>query len=324
VAGCAVALSALAATRSTWVQLWRAERAIGRGDLGAAAAMLARLARDGEDPRAVTLLARVWLLQGKPAAVVRLVEKRFETRWYPDWLPYLGEAYLALGETGKAGAAFKAAVHERPNDVNALVYLAKLSYREGDLGDSLDAYRQLARIEPRKPDWPRALGLIYIENDDYEKAREFLSAAVALDPADFESRYGLARAEFLLGEIPTSLANLDRCLAARPMDSQARIARADCLRASDRLDEAVGELEQVIVREPENPTALRLLAEIHLDRRELDPALRLLETARRVALDDWRVHYQLSRVYDGLGRPDDARGELEVMRELQKTAQFKR
>jgi predicted Zn-dependent protease len=324
VVGATVALLALIATRSTSVRLWRAERALAQGRLDDALAILVPLAKAGDDPRVTTLLARVWLRQGKPAAVVRLVEKRLETRWFPDWLPVLGEAYIALGDTGKAGAAFKALVHERPNDVEGLLYLAKLSYREGVLDEALDAYRRLERLEPHKPDWPRARGQIYIENDDYEKALVALRTAVSIGPDDFESRYALAQAEFLLGDLMASLADLDLCLASRPSNSQVKIAQVDCLRALNRQDEAFAVLQEVVAREPENATALRLLAEIHLERRELDPAFRLLSTAVRTAKDDWRVHYQLSRAYDGLGRREEARAELALMRELQKTAQLKR
>ena len=236
----------------------------------------------------------------------------------------LGEAYIAIGETGKAGAAYKALVHERPDDVDGLLYLAKLSYREGVLDDALDAYRRLERLQPEKPDWPRARGQIYIENDDYERALLALRKAVAISPSDFESRYALAQAEFLHGDLAASLTDLDRCLAARPTDSQVKIAKVDCLRALSRSDDAFLLLKEVLAREPENATALRLLAEIHLERRELDPALRLLSKAVRTANDDWRVHYQLSRAYEGLGRHEEARAELTLMREHQKSARLKR
>ena len=74
----------------------------------------------------------------------------------------------------------------------------------------------------------------------------------------------------------------------------------------------------ILAREPDHVRALRLRAEVHLQRREFTRVVELLERARTIDPDDWRVLYKLAQVYDRLGRSDEARAAQARMNDLQR------
>lgn len=300
-------------------RIWRADRAIARGRLGEAEALLIPLAL-AEEPAAITRLARIRLLQGRPEGAFRLLESRPGWREDPERLAILGEAGLATGRIAEAMAAYGAILARRPDDIPALIRSAELTYRHAGLAQALIPYRHLAELQPGEPRWPMAVGRIYMEIDRYELAASSFGEAARLAPDDADVRFALAEAEFLAGRLPECLADLDQVGRARPEDPRIEPARAECLLAMGQTEAAAGRLEAILTRDPAHTRALRLLGEISLRRGELTRALGLLERARDVAPRDWRVLYQLARAYDRLGRRDEARAAEARMRECQRDA----
>jgi tetratricopeptide (TPR) repeat protein len=304
-------------SRSNTGQLWWADRALDQGRLDQAEAILAIQART-EDPRAITRLARLRLLQRRPDSVVRLLGARLKGWTDPESLSLLGEANLALGRTQEAWGIYRRFLEQRPDDITALTRYAELTYRHSGLAEALIPYRRLEHLQPGRVEWPRALGQIYMEIDRYELAVAAFRDAARIDPDSGDLRFALAEAEFLAGHLDACLADLDLAGATLPNDTRIPAARAECLVALGRNNEAVQFLETVLSREPGHLRAMRLRAELHLQRRDFAHALELLERARRVDPDDWRVLYKLALVYDRLGRRDEARAAQLRMQELQK------
>lgn len=289
-----------------------AERAIGEGRPDEAVALLAPLARSDE-PRVIALLARARIGQNRPRDAARLLEARLRRRDEASWLGLLGEAYEAAGIPGRAIAAYEAYVLREPDDVNALGRLADLAARGGRPVEASALLDRLERLEPTNAEWPRRRGLLLLETDRYDAAVAALGAAVALDPDETETRFLLAEAQFLAGRIEPSVANLNACLE-RDRDDRYLLAHAECLRALGDSEAAAAEIEEVLARSPDDPRALRLSAELCLERGDHSRALELLERALESDPHDWRVHYQLSIVYARLGREAEARHHADRMR----------
>jgi tetratricopeptide (TPR) repeat protein len=304
-------------SRSSTGQLWWADRALDQGRLDDAEAILAIQART-EDPRAITGLARLRLLQHRPDSVVRLLGARLKGQTDAESLSLLGEANLALGRTQEAWGIYRRILEQRPDDITALTRYAELTYRHSGLAEALIPYRRLEQLQPGRAEWPRALGQIYMEIDRYELAVASFRDASRIDTSNGEIRFALAEAEFLAGRLDDCLADLDFAGATLPEDTRIPTARAECLLALGRNDEAVRLLESVLSREPGNIRAVRLRAEVHIQRRDFIHALKLLEHARELDPNDWRVLFKLALVYDRLGRREDARAAQARMQELQK------
>ncbi len=317
VAGIGAIGGAAVLSRSLPGQLWWTDRILDQQRLDEAEAILVPLVRT-EDPRVITRLARLRLLQHRPDSVVRLLEHRLKSPADPEWLVLLGEADLAVGHTKEAWVVYRALLEQRPDDIPALTRYAELTYRHAGLAEALIPYRRLEQLQPDKSEWPRVVGQIYMEIDRYDLAAAAFRDALRLDQDNGDVRFALAEAEFLSGRLAESLADLDLAEQARPDDARIAVARAECLLALGRTDEVVQQLEAILSRDPNLTRALRLRAEIHLRRREFTRALELLERARTTDPQDWRVLYKLAQVYDRLGRPDEARAAEARMRDLQK------
>ncbi|WP_207386360.1 protein kinase domain-containing protein, partial [Protofrankia symbiont of Coriaria ruscifolia] len=100
-----------------------------------------------------------------------------------------------------------------------------------------------------------------------EQAERFFDEALAADPQHLEATYNAGLLHWRAGRIPDDML----------------VARLDAVRANA----------------PDPGPAQRLLAQVHLERGDLDSALPLLEEAARSAPDDTEVHASLQRALAG-------------------------
>jgi tetratricopeptide (TPR) repeat protein len=295
----------------------QAETAIAEGRPEAAASLLRNLIARGET-RASGKLALLRLEQGKPEAAVRLLGP-IATKPNANLtdLITLARAYRQLGRFDEARAVSVRILERQPNHIETRALLADLTALQNGPVAALPLYEQLQKLDPANPTWPRARGRLFVEIDRYESAvADFLQAA-RLAPGDIDLQFDLAEAEFLKGDPSASLSHLEEAARQRPDDARIGTARAECLLALGQTSEAVSALKDVLNREPLNARALRLLAGVFTQRQNHGRAVELLERARSADPGDWRVLYQLSLVYDRLGRHEEARLAADSMRDLQ-------
>lgn len=307
---------------SVAAKLRRVDRALAAGRVDEARKLL-DLKTGTDDPRILTRYARLRLIEKRPDSVVRLLADRVADRPDPEWLEMLGEAQAAVGDLDGALKTYRTLASLRPDHRGALEARGVLAHRLGSAAEAIEAYRELERLEPTKADWPRNLGRVAMEVDAADLAVSALRRAVKLDSGDLDLRFGLAEALYLSGDVEAGLAEIDRCLASRPDDPRLQIARAECLRDLGRAAESVEAIDRVLARDADHVQALRLRAEHELETGDRSKALERLERARDRDPLDWRVHYALSRVYDALKRPDDARNARASMAKHQAASQIK-
>jgi tetratricopeptide (TPR) repeat protein len=292
--------------RSHSSPLQDAERALESGQLKDAEAILIPLAI-ADEPRAITLLAKLSLRQNQPDFVIGMLETRLASRKDPEWFSLLGEAYLSLGRDQESWGAVREALDLHPVDVETLGRCAELTYRSGHPAPALELYSRLESLEPKKARWPRSRGRILMEIDQYELSSEAFRLASSLDTTDIDLRFELVEADFLRGELELSLSNIDRCLDTRPGDGRFAAARGEILHALGRRDEAVRTIEGLLAREPRSPRALRLRATWYLEARDPLPAVEMLERVLEIDPKDWRARYQLAVALEKLGRNPESK-----------------
>jgi len=159
----------------------------------------------------------------------------------------------------------------------------------------------------------------------YEQALADVQAGRALVGADFEPAGGLSGA----GIAPTSLAGLLQAeigacrrrerqpeaavvayraaVAARPDDTDGRLALADLLTDIGLPDEAISELRAALARVPADPAILAVMGRAHLAAGQPSAAILPLQDALRTAPWLVRPWYDLGQAYEALERPEDAR-----------------
>lgn len=99
-------------------------------------------------------------------------------------LPYLGEAYMATGEYGKALKIFTAAIEENPADSLSWIGLGQVLRINGDFEGAIRAFKLAGEKNPGDAWFHKALGDVYIANGDYPSAITSFQKAIELSPAD--------------------------------------------------------------------------------------------------------------------------------------------
>jgi predicted Zn-dependent protease len=97
-----------------------------------------------------------------------------------------------------------------------------------------------------------------------------------------------------------------RCRKERPLDLQVQTAWASYLFAVGRNDEAHREFQQVLIRAPDNPEALRLMGQIELAAQRPEEALRWLRPAVEKNPSEPVLRYSLAQALQAVGQTAEA------------------
>jgi len=96
-------------------------------------------------------------------------------------------------------------------------------------------------------------------------------------------------------------------VAARPDDTDSRLALADLLTDMSQPDEAITELRAALARVPADPAVLAVMGRAYLAAGQPSAAILPLQDAVRTAPWLVRPWYDLGQAYEALERPEDAR-----------------
>ena len=153
---------------------------------------------------------------------LRLDPNLFET-WY-----FYGRAKFVGGKMAEAAKLFERAAEIHPDNSYATSMLANIYRsldRPADTRAAATETLQRAQREPeRHPDNTRAAylcGIMLAVLGETERAREWLSFALAIEPDDFLTVYNVACGHALLGDLDSALELLERALPSAREDTKA-------------------------------------------------------------------------------------------------------
>lgn len=143
------------------------------------------------------------------------------------WLDEGAAAYEAR-DWVSARRAYRQAVTRAPDDIRGLYSLAMVDLQSGHRQEASRGFRRvLARDRNHYPAW-RNLAALCEQGADWVVAREAYSRALDAKPEDIESRFGLARALAVLGEINAAETQY-RALCREPSWTPLALARLAAL-----------------------------------------------------------------------------------------------
>lgn len=139
-----------------------------------ARAMLERLAaRDGESPAVWWGLGRAALAAGQPEVALARFDRALELD--PDWAEASigrSEALWRLGREPEAQTAAERALASAPKGHRALIQVARLAHRRGELDVAEQWYEQAAALYPWKADTRVRLGMMLLGRGDFVRGWE--------------------------------------------------------------------------------------------------------------------------------------------------------
>ncbi|MEO6003741.1 MAG: tetratricopeptide repeat protein [Opitutus sp.] len=224
---------------------------------------------------------------------------------------FLGYTLLGADRLDEAEKHCRLALKIDPKEHNALLALAAIHERKGQLDDALAVRRELLRLSPSDPDAEFSLGLLLLRQNRREEAFPFLRAAAKRDPAVAELNVHKAQDNFHGGFIAAAAVRFEAAAAIAPDDADVRFTLGLACAQLGRVDDALTNFAAAVRLRPAFPEAHVELGVLLLARDQPAEA----ETHFRAALDS-RPDFGLARLGFGralarLGRMEEAAASFE-------------
>ena len=173
---------------------------------------------------------------GRPADAIALLEPLVAVEHPdPDAVNALGIAYARANHPERAAAAFKRALDDNPDNVQALENIGTLEMQRGDLPAAQRALEQAAAIDPRSARAHNGLGVIAMKTGRPEEAFTQWKRAVELSPNDFDALFNLSMELDAAGRHEEAFAAARSANAASRTATGAAYDRAEHERFAQRL-----------------------------------------------------------------------------------------
>ncbi len=264
----------------------------------------------------------------------------------PISLDLLGRALVAAGDTERAQAVLRAALHYHPGDVwisyDLAQVLEKMGRREeairsyaaarairpetahslahalsqnGESDEAIAVFRDLVRLRPEDP---RHLGCLGRELKARGRSREADAAldaahtkfdAVIRSKSDFWAHFGLGYVLLGKGRLDEAIAEFREAIRLQPENGAAHHNLAGALHGEGRLDEAIAEFREAIRLQPDRATARHDLATALRQEGRLDEAIAEYREVIRLQPENGAARDNLASALRQEGRLDEAIAE---------------
>ncbi len=184
---------------------------------------------------------------------------------------------------GEAGAYLTAWLERSPQEVWAVLLLARLQEMRDDLEDAIRRYQQVLELDPEHDDARQRLAALLLRVRRGEEAEPHL--------------------RYLRDRLPYNL--------------EVRVHWAQTLTLLNRPDEAAAELDAVLALQPEFPAALAERGKIAQMLNQTDQALELLRRAIAADPGDLSLRYQYATLLARTGDAAEAQRQRDQIRQLE-------
>jgi tetratricopeptide (TPR) repeat protein len=226
-----------------------------------------------------------------------------------------GLSLVEIGADESATAQLELTLDAAPRDV-AVLYCLGLAYLHLGRPEMKSMIERLASFPAGEGASHLLKGQSLIASGDHERAIAEFEIAEKLDPNLPRLEYSLGLAYQQLGRSKEALAAFSKELVRRPDDFLTLYYVALLSESQGNLDDAQRHLDRAMKLVPDSPGANALLGKILFKRGKAAEALVPLEyaVAKNPGDSDWR--YLLARIYQQLGRSEDAKREFAEVQKL--------
>jgi tetratricopeptide (TPR) repeat protein len=223
-------------------------------------------------------------------------------------LLYLAQLQLRNGDLRDSRRSFEAllARSDDPADERLVALIPFLSQEDPEDGQRL--MNELAEPYEKESALANyAAGVMALQADDSEEAKERASTAIELKPGWIQPKLLYARSLLLEGETDAAIDYTARLVGDNPSpDPEARLELAVMYLSADRDDDALSQVNQILLEQPNRTDALRLMAIINFRKDYLDAAWSDFQDLLASGHYTMDALYYLARIADFRQEHDDA------------------
>jgi tetratricopeptide (TPR) repeat protein len=255
---------------------------------------------------------------GQFSQAAETLQKFIDTR--PDSVQgrqLLGLALIELGRDAEAVTQLEATLTAAPQDI-AVLYSLGLAYLRLGRSGFRATLERLAAFPAGYPALHFLEGQAFLRDQEYEKALEELKAAAQLNGELPRIHYTLGLVQLKLGHNKEAITAFGEELKRRPQDYSTLYYLAFAEEADGNLTSARNHVETSLKHDSQSAEANALLGKILVKESKDAEALPPLELAVKKDPNDPVKRYLLARVYQQLGRREDAQREFAEVQRLKK------
>ena len=127
-------------------------------------------------------------------------------------------------------------------------------------GEARECYQRALEAEPNRPEVLNNLGVLYLQENRYDKAKLLFDQALQNSPAYARAHLNLAGALWGLGDRDAATMEARKAVALDATDVSGHLTLASFLLAQDEKDQAAAEAKRALLLEPTNAQARALLS----------------------------------------------------------------
>jgi tetratricopeptide (TPR) repeat protein len=222
-------------------------------------------------------------------------------------LLYVAQLQMRTGDLRRSRRSFDALLQRGSESYDErLLALVPILSRE----DADDAYRimsQLAKPRKESAEAQYAVGVLALQAGDHEEAEERATAAIKLNPDWIKPKLLYARALLTAGKERSAIEYAARIVGDDPdPDPEARLELAIMYMSAGRDDDALSQVNQILLEQPSRTDALRLMAIINFRQENLDAARADFQDLLSSGQYTMDALYYLARIADYRGEPERA------------------
>ncbi|MDJ0700778.1 MAG: tetratricopeptide repeat protein [Woeseiaceae bacterium] len=286
----------------------QAEIALSRGEYLLAAQEYRKAAETGSDVQHARRATEVADTFGFNDVALRAAERWLELE--PDseqarW--YVARQQLRAGDLRNARKSFKALIEQGEDepDVRLLALVQALTGEDPQATSEL--VRGLAKPFPESAQANFAVAMTALSAGEDDVAVERAKKAMDLEPDWLKPKFLYARALLISGQDEKAIDFTARIVGDDPdPDPQARIELAVLMMSVGRYDDALSQVNQVLLEQPSRSDALRLMAIINFHQQNLDAAWDDFEDLLASGYYRNDALYYLARIADFRGDHEQA------------------
>lgn len=306
----AVALPAFSAEVSEEVSdhILAAESALEQNDYETASAEYREAARLSDDPDTAQQATRLSYSYGFNEDALYAAK-----RWSKldsdneEAVLYVAQLHLRLGEIRNSRKAFEMLLDkgDRPVDERLLALTPFLA--QEDEANAYELMRQLARPYKKSASANYAVAVMALQAGEMDAAKERAEIAIELEPEWVKPHLLYARSLLIEGDEEGAIDYTARLVgdSADP-DPEARLELAIMLLSAGRDDDALSQVNQILLEQPQRSDALRLMAIINFRQDHLDAAKADFQDLLATGYFAMDAMYYLGRIADREGETESA------------------
>ncbi|MBI4405199.1 MAG: tetratricopeptide repeat protein [Deltaproteobacteria bacterium] len=260
-------------------------------------------AMSDQDEGLLYMQGRQKALEGKYDEAAKLLEQALKAEPENPYINFqLAEAYFRLDQEEKAEACAKKAIEKEPNNAEYRALLGGIYASSKRYMEAKEQYSKMLELDPNNSKVSLLLGILEAESGQLDKGVETVSKAIDKDPDNVMGYFYRAKIYVEQDQLKKAQADLEKCLALKPNFSEAGVTLAMLYERRGDSNKAI----EVYTRIGGSGRFKKRLAQLYLNRNEMQKALEALLEYEAIEPQDYTARVKIALIYFELKQYDKA------------------